>query len=70
LVKTIYDHITDGDKEFLLSFKKGNPNWRHLGIDHIEHLPSVRWKLFNLDKMDKEKRQDAIGKLQTILYDR
>lgn len=67
LVKTLHSNLTDADKAFLLSFKEGNPNWGHLGIGHIEQLPSVRWKLLNLNKMDKKKRQAAIGKLEAVL---
>ncbi len=67
LVKTLHSNLTDADKAFLLSFKEGNPDWGHLGIGHIEQLPSVRWKLMNLNEMDKEKRQAAIGKLEAVL---
>lgn len=68
LVKTLHANLTDSDKAFLLSFKEGNPNWGHLGIEHIEQLPSVRWKLLNLDRMDKKKRQEAIGNLEAALH--
>ena len=68
LVKTLHDNLTDADKAFLLSFKEGNPDWEHLGLEHIEQLPSVRWKLLNLDKMDKKKRQEAIGNLEAVLH--
>lgn len=68
LVKTLHDNLTDADKAFLMSFKEGKPDWGHLGIGHIEQLPSVRWKLLNLDKMDKKKRQEAIGNLEAVLH--
>ena len=68
LVETLHASLTDADKAFLLSFKKGKPDWRHLGLDHIELLPSVRWKLLNLGKMSKKKRQQAIGNLEAVLY--
>lgn len=67
LVDTILDHLTDEDRAFLLSFKEGTPNWEHLGIPHIEQLPAVRWKLFNLDRMNKKKRTEAIVKLEAVL---
>ncbi len=67
LVKVLHGHFTDEDKAFLLSFKEGSPDWQHLGMPHIEQLPSVRWKLLNLDKMNKKKRGEAIGKLEAVL---
>ncbi|MCW9048207.1 MAG: nucleotidyl transferase AbiEii/AbiGii toxin family protein [Gammaproteobacteria bacterium] len=45
LVNTLMDNLTEEDCTFLLSFKEGKPDWTHLGLPHIEQLPSVRWKL-------------------------
>ena len=67
LVEMLHAHLTEDDKAFLLSFKEGSPDWEHLGIPHIEQLPSVRWKLLNLDKMTKKKRAGAIGNLEAVL---
>ena len=67
LVNTIMDHLTEEDRAFLLSFKKGTPNWEHLGIPHIKQLPSVRWKLKNLERMSSSKRTEAIVKLEAVL---
>ncbi len=67
LVEMLHAGLTDADKAFLLSFKEGSPNWQHLGIPHIEQLPSVRWKLLNLDNMNKEKRAEAIRNLEAVL---
>ena len=38
---------------FLLSLVAGTPEWARLGIDHLEHLPGVRWKLQNLAQLQK-----------------
>jgi hypothetical protein len=35
-------------REFLVAFKKGNPEWELLGIPRIEKLPAVQWKIQNL----------------------
>lgn len=67
LVNTLFENLTAEDRAFLLSFKKGKPDWEHLGLPHIEQLPSVRWKLMNLDNMDQKKRLEAIAKLKAVL---
>jgi len=67
LVNTLLENLTAEDRAFLLSFKKGKPHWEHLGLPHIKQLPSVRWKLLNLDRMDKKKRTEAIAKLEAVL---
>ena len=67
LVKELHKNLTSNDKRFLLSFKKGDPDWGYLGLEHIEQLPSIRWKLFNLNKMNKKKRLEAIRNLEDVL---
>ena len=59
--------LTDEDKEFLINFKKGNPNWDYIGIPNIKDLPAIRWKLYNLNLMNWQKRNAAIKKLEMIL---
>ena len=67
LVEMIHSRLTDADRAFLLSVKRGEPDWAHLRLPHIEQLPSVRWKLLNLDRMGSKKRAEAIGNLEQVL---
>ena len=41
------------EREFLLSIARNEPNWQLLGIEHLEHLPGIRWKLENLGRLAK-----------------
>lgn len=63
----IGEGLTDNDKEFLLSFKKGEPDWNLVEIPHLKDLPAVRWKLLNIQKMDRHKHQEAYNKLERYL---
>jgi predicted nucleotidyltransferase component of viral defense system len=47
LINKINSSLTEEDKQFLIQFKKGNPDWDHINIPHIKDLPAVRWKLYN-----------------------
>jgi hypothetical protein len=38
-----------------------------LGLDGAETLPAVRWRLENLAKMDKKKRDTLIERLREVL---
>ncbi|MBU1127452.1 MAG: nucleotidyl transferase AbiEii/AbiGii toxin family protein [Candidatus Omnitrophica bacterium] len=67
LVKTINKDLTDNERMFLISFKKGNPKWELLGIDDVEKLPAVQWKLSNLKKMDQTKNKKAIDQLKRVM---
>lgn len=48
LINIIHQNLTDKDREFLLSFGAGTPNWK---IYDFEHFPAVKWKLQNLTKL-------------------
>ena len=50
LVCTVNKSMTDKDKEFLLSFKNCEPDWR---IYDFERFPAVQWKLQNLRQLKK-----------------
>ena len=41
------------EREFLLSLARNEPNWDLLGIEHLEQLPGIRWKLANLGRLAK-----------------
>ena len=42
-----------GEREFLLSLARNDPDWNLLGIEHFEQLPGIRWKLENLGRLAK-----------------
>ena len=66
-LEIIHKKMTMEHKEFLMGFKRGEPRWDLLPFERVEYLPSVRWKMLNLDKMPPEKRAEAVAKLSTIL---
>ncbi|MEX2516925.1 MAG: nucleotidyl transferase AbiEii/AbiGii toxin family protein [Gammaproteobacteria bacterium] len=45
--------LDDSERQFLLSLVTGDPDWALMGIDHLEQLPGIRWKLYNLAKLRK-----------------
>ena len=67
LMQQLHQKLTDKHKAFLLGFKKGNPDWSLLPFENIDQLPSVKWKMLNLDKMSKTQRGEALGKLERSL---
>jgi predicted nucleotidyltransferase component of viral defense system len=66
----ILNDLTNNEKEFLVSFKKGTPKWELISVPVLKDLPGVQWKLLNLSKMDKQKHKEAIGKLEQVLMKR
>lgn len=67
LVDIIKKILTKDEKDFLVSLKKGEPNWNLLGIDGVNRLPAVQWKLINIRKMGEEKRLEFLKKLKDSL---
>ena len=68
LIVLIKQRLTDDDKNFLLSVKKREPKWEHLGLDHISELPGVQWKMKNLARMEANKYRQSIEKLEKALF--
>ncbi len=68
LPKILLQKITDEEKEFLMSFKKGEPNWKLISIRELEKLPGVQWKLLNIKKMNSDKHKAATKKLERVLF--
>lgn len=67
LISTIRSKLTQKHRDFLIGFKEGNPDWGLLPFENIEELPSVKWKILNLEKMPKAKKVEAIQKLKDTL---
>lgn len=63
----IKDSFTYQDKEFLISFKKGEPNWDLFAIGNAQDFPSVKWKLHNIQTMGSQKRSEYLKKLEDKL---
>jgi len=67
LIEIIRNELTTDEKKFLLSFKNMNPQWELLGLSEIEDLPSVKWKLLNLRKMERKEHERAYRRLEQYL---
>jgi hypothetical protein len=67
LVVALHGRLGEREKSFLLSFKRGEPQWELLGVAHAPDLPAVRWKLQNLAQMTPGKRRETIGNLERTL---
>ena len=63
IIKNVQNSLNQKDREFLISFKRGSPNWSHLDMEHIKDLSSVKWKLHNIKKMKHKKHGLALNEL-------
>ncbi|TIL42768.1 nucleotidyl transferase AbiEii/AbiGii toxin family protein [Mesorhizobium sp.] len=67
LIEEIAGNMPAPHKEFLLGFKRGNPDWDLLGVPGAAELPAVRWKQINLDRLSEAARSRLVSQLQTVL---
>jgi predicted nucleotidyltransferase component of viral defense system len=68
LISIINRGLTDEDKQFLLDFLAGTPNWEYFSVPHIKDLPAVQWKQYNLDKLSQPVRQKMIQELAMFFW--
>lgn len=69
LIETVNSSLSDLDRSFLLSFKRGTPNWDLYPIAGLEDMPAVKWKLLNIQKLMKdnpEKHTALVDKLEAL----
>ena len=67
LVARIASDLTLQERQFIVSVKEGRPQWDLIGLDGVQNLPAVQWKLLNIGRMAPAKHQQAIRKLKDYL---
>lgn len=70
LVQGIKSALTENDKSFLISFVSNIPDWSLVRDDKIKDFPSVKWKMFNQEKLevkDKVKHKNYVDSLKNLL---
>lgn len=68
LIEVVNQGLTDEDKNFLISFEDGHPDWSKCCAGDLSGYPSVRWKLQNIAKLKSKnptKHQEGIDKLNS-----
>ncbi len=69
IISELKASLTERHKQFLLSMMNNNPDWDLLPFDNLKELPAIKWKLLNIQKMDKKKRKAEIIKLHSAGVD-
>ena len=67
LIERISAELTVEERQFIVSVKEGRPQWELLGLEGVENLPAVRWKLLNIAKIDPDKHEKAVRRLRDYL---
>jgi len=71
LIEQVKNLITEDDKRFLIAFEQGKPHWEESPYKTFAGYPSVKWKLFNLEKLaqnNPQKLEKEVACLQEVIY--
>jgi hypothetical protein len=67
MVAELQAGLDAAERQFLLSLVRNEPKW---GIEHLEQLPGIRWKLENLGRLAKanpKKLREQAQELERLL---
>ena len=53
MLRELQSGLDAEERGFLLSLVNNQPEWPLLGLAHIDQLPGIRWKLQNLERLQK-----------------
>ena len=51
MISELQGGLDADERAFLLSLARNEPDWALLGIEHLERLPGIRWKITNLERL-------------------
>ncbi len=67
-IKTVNESLTKEDKEFLLTFSNGEPDWAKV---NYSQFPAVRWKFLSINKLKDvniQKHKEQMSLLEDALF--
>lgn len=53
LLRELHAGLDSEERNFLVSLARNEPKWDLLGMDHVQALPAIRWKIKNLAELQK-----------------
>ena len=66
LITQVNAALTETDKDFIISFENGTPDWSKCCAGDLSNYPSVKWKLNNINKLKEtnlKKHQNGVERL-------
>jgi predicted nucleotidyltransferase component of viral defense system len=70
LKSAIAEVLTPQDREFLVSFKSGQPDWSLVGEPSLAFMPAIQWKLMNIRKLQADNPSKRATMLAALIKKR
>jgi len=68
LIDLVVGKMPEPHRRFLVSFERGEPDWKLLDVPGAAELPAVRWRQQNLDKLTATARAELVAHLEAVLF--
>lgn len=68
MIETVLGGMPNEHRQFLVSFKRGEPDWNLLGLPDVAQLPAVRFRQEKLAALSPEARAEQLAKLEEVLF--
>jgi hypothetical protein len=69
LIEKVNGLLAENDKEFIISFEQGNPEWEKCCAGNLSEYPSIKWKLLNILKLKEtnpDKHKSGMDRLSSF----
>ena len=69
LIRRVQRDLSPSERAFLVSLKRGEPQWELIPVAHLREMPAVQWKLRNVRQLATRRRQHeaALRRLRELL---
>ena len=75
LIRRLQRDLNPPERAFLISLKRGEPQWDLIPVAHMREMPAIRWKLRNVRQLATRGRQHeaairraAVNEPMTSMY--
>ena len=69
LIEDVNKNLTEMDKDFIISFESGSPEWDKCILGDLSEFPAIKWKLQNINTLRDQnipKYNEGVEKLQNF----
>jgi predicted nucleotidyltransferase component of viral defense system len=66
MMRELQTGLDANERRFLLGLVANQPDWSLLGIAHLAELPAIRWKLHNIEQLQKANEKKFVEQAETL----
>ena len=67
MISEMIEGMPESHCEFLRTFVRGGPEWDLLGVDGVEHLPALKWRMAKMERLNDDDRSLMVRRVEDAL---